>query len=76
MPIINPKYLMQSVDLSYARYEFYKNEKELIITIDNYKKIFVSQKQFENETKITKKELLEKYNYDKYMEEQRNGYTL
>ena len=38
--------------------------------MNNYRKLFVGQKDFEKAYGITKKELLEKYDYDKY-EEQR-----
>lgn len=68
--LIDTKQLMQSVDLSYARYQFYKNEKNEIITMDNYRKLFASQKRFEKSHGISKKDLIEKYNYDKYIEEQ------
>ena len=46
LAIIDAKQLMQSVDLSYARYEFYK-EQGIIIGINNYKKLFINQKRFE-----------------------------
>ena len=38
------------------------------IDISNYKKLFLGNNQFEKQYRITKKELLEKYNYKKYME--------
>lgn len=63
---------MQSTALSYARYEFYK-EKGIDINMDNYKKLFVGQKIFENQYGINKQELLEKYNYNNFLEEKNNG---
>lgn len=68
MPVIIPKYLMQSVNLSYARYKFLK-EKNVTIDINNYSKLFYSAKIFEKQYGVTKKELLEKYNYEEYLKE-------
>ena len=68
LAVINPKQLMQSVNLSYARYLFYKY-KGIDIDMNNYRKLFIGQKQFEKAYGITKKELLEKYDYNKYKEE-------
>lgn len=66
--IVTPKNLIQSVELSYARYEFYKS-KGIIINLENFNKLFISQKQFEKQYGISKKELLEKYNYEEYLKE-------
>ena len=68
LAVINPKLLMQSVNLSYARYSFYK-DRGIDIDMNNYRKLFVEQKKFEKAYGITKKELLEKYDYNKYKEE-------
>ena len=68
LAVINPKQLMQSVNLSYARYSFYK-DRGIDIDMNNYRKLFVGQKRFEKAYGITKKELLEKYDYNKYKEE-------
>ena len=68
LAVINPKQLMQSVNLSYARYSFYK-DRGIDIDMNNYRKLFVEQKKFEKTYRITKKELLEKYDYNKYKEE-------
>ena len=68
LAVINPKQLMQSVNLSYARYSFYK-DRGIDIDMNNYGKLFVGQKKFEKTYGITKKELLEKYDYNKYKEE-------
>ena len=73
--LINPKNLIQSVSLSYARYKFYLDN-GINIDISNYKKIFVDQKQFENKYGLTKQELLEKYDYDEYLEGLKNARTL
>ena len=68
LAVIDAKMLMQSINLSYARYSFYI---DLGINIDmnNYRKLFMGQKQFEKTYGITKKELLERYDYNKYKEE-------
>ena len=66
--VIDPRMLIQSVNLSYARYQFYINN-EITIDITNYKKLFVEQKKFEKMYGITKKDLLKKYDYNKYKEE-------
>ena len=66
---VDPKQLIQSVNLSYARYCFYK-DKGIDIDMNNYRKLFVREDQFEKSNGITKQELIEKYDYDKY-EEQR-----
>ena len=64
LAVMSPKQLMQSTALSYARYMFLK---EIGIRIDetNYKKLFYDQKQFQKQYGITKKELLEKYDYER-----------
>lgn len=62
--INNPKYLMQSVNLSYARYMFYLVEKKDIITHSTYKRLFVGDKQFSKQFNISKEELLQRYNYE------------
>ena len=70
-----PKQLMQSVALSYARYNFYLSI-GIEINMVNYKKLFIDNKQFEKSYVKTKQEILEEYNYEKYMEEKKNGRTL
>ena len=75
LTIIDTKQLMQSTALSYARYMFYK-ENGIDIDINNYRKLFIDQKKFKKIYGITKKELIEKYNYSKYLEEKNNGRTL
>ncbi len=62
----NAKYLMQSVELSYARYEFYKS-KNIEINNKNYRLLFISQKKFENVYGIEKNELLKRYDYNDYI---------
>lgn len=56
------KKLMQSVDLSYARYEFLK-DKGIAITTSEYGKLFINQRQFESQHGITKDVLISLYNY-------------
>ena len=73
--IINDtKQLMQSTALSYARYMFYK-EKGIEINETNYRKLFMGQKRFENQYGVTKQEILEKYDYKKYLERQEKKST-
>ena len=61
--INDTKKLMQSVELSYARYMYFK---EHGITIDesNYIRLFYDNKKFSKQYGITKEELLERYKYD------------
>ena len=68
LAVVDAKMLMQSINLSYARYSFYMN---LGINVDmnNYRKLFINQKQFEKTYGITKEELLKRYDYNKYKEE-------
>ena len=68
LAVIDTKYLMQSVNLSYARYSFYM-DKGINIDIDNYRKLFIGQKNFEKSYGITKEELLKKYDYNNFKEE-------
>ena len=58
------KKLMQSVKLTYARYEFFKNERNELITEDNYNKLFYGEKQFKKQYGIDKKTILERYPYE------------
>lgn len=68
LPNNNPKYLMQSVSLSYSRYMFLES---LGLTIDmtNFTKLFYNEKQFSKQFGISKIELLQMYPYSKYKEE-------
>lgn len=70
LAINDTKKLMQSVSLSYARYMFYK-EKNIEITDKNYNKLFINQKQFQKAYGITKEELLEKYDYQAYIQQKK-----
>ena len=70
LAINDTKKLMQSVSLSYARYMFYK-EKNIEITDKSYNKLFINQKQFEKAYRITKVELLEKYDYEAYIQQKK-----
>ena len=64
---INPKYLMQSVSLSYARYQYFLAN-GIKLDMSNYKKLFINNKQFEKLYGIGKTELLKLYDYEKCME--------
>ena len=70
LTINDTKQLMQSVSLSYARYMFYK-EKNIEITDKSYNKLFINQKQFQKAYGITKEELLEKYDYQAYIQQKK-----
>ena len=70
LAINDTKQLMQSVSLSYARYMFYK-EKDIEITDKSYNKLFINQKQFQKAYGITKEELLEKYDYQAYIQQKK-----
>ena len=71
----NPKRLMQSVNLTYARYMFLK-EKGIEINKENYRRLFYDAKHFKKQYGIDKSTLLEKYNYQEYMEERKNGISI
>lgn len=73
--IDNAKLLMQSVELSYARYRFYES-KSIEINAENYRKLFIGQKQFEKTYGISKKELLEMYDYNEFIKEKNNDRTI
>lgn len=66
--IKNPKQLMQSVDLTYARYEYLTKKKNIKITYKNYAQLFKSAKSFEKNYGIKKSDLLQKYPYNKKIE--------
>ena len=75
LAVVDSKYLMQSVSLSYARYMFYLSIGEEI-DMTNYRKLFIGNKRFEKTYGVTKKEILDKYNYDEYLKEKENGRTI
>ena len=66
--LFDTKQLMQSIELTYARYMYFK-ENGKIIDETNYKYLFESNKKFEKRSNMTKEELLEKYNYEEYIKE-------
>lgn len=59
----NTMRLMQSVELTYARYRFL-NDLGININQDNYRKLFYDQKAFAKQYGITNKELLNRYSYN------------
>ena len=71
LAVINAKYLMQSISLSFARYMFL-NTKGIDVTMSNYRILFAGSKRFEKQHNITKKQLLEMYNYENYVREKTN----
>ena len=70
--VCDTKNLMQSIDLTYARYVFFK-DKGIEINKNNYKKLFFDAKRFKKQYGIDKSTLLEKYNYQEYKEKKDNG---
>lgn len=64
--------LMQSLKLSCAREKFLRVEKEIIINTTNYYTIFQNASQFKKQFKITTEELLNKYDYGNYINEENN----
>jgi len=64
-------YLMQSCELSFARYMFYKN-KGIIIDENNYPKLFIDQLKFKRLYGIDNKTLIQMYNYDEYFSKEKN----
>ena len=75
LPIVNPKNLMQSTKLSYARYIFL-TERGQKIDMTSYGDLFIGNKKFEKQYGITKEKLIEKYNYERYLEERKNERTI
>lgn len=63
--IENPRNLMQSADLTYARFRFLMEECD-ISGLDLSQVIFRNALQFQSKFKITKKELLDTYSYSDY----------
>lgn len=55
------KYLMVSLDLLHARYEFFTKEKGYIIDRNFYTTLFQLNKQFNDSYHITKEQLIKKY---------------
>jgi len=66
--ITHPGNLIQSVELTYARYEYFKDN-GIEIDSNNFLRLFNKVRQFEQTYKITKEELLEKYKYEEYLEQ-------
>ena len=58
----------------FSIYLFISNDSK--INMVNYRKLFIGNKKFEKSYGKTKQEILEEYNYEKYMEEKKNGRTL
>lgn len=70
--VSDPKKLMQSIKVSYARYEFYKS-KGIILDINSFDRMFMSQRRFEKIHGISKCELLELYSYSEKVKIRRYG---
>lgn len=70
----NPEYLMQGLELTKARYSYFLSRN---ISLDNYKKLFLSNKKFIKTYKIDNKEVLKKYkeNGGNYEQGRNKNYT-
>ncbi len=60
-----PKYLMQSVNLTYARYRYLTEEENIDVSPSNARILFIGSKPFKKRFGFSNAELLEKYNYKK-----------
>ena len=60
-----PKNLMQSVDLTYARYRYLTEERHIDIDEENSRYLFKNKKEFENTFGIDNLTLVSNYCYDK-----------
>ena len=65
-PIITPKNLIQSVDLTYARFEYFKTISYDPVHGGNFRHLFWSNSQFTKRFGKTNEELLEKYDFKEY----------
>ena len=63
---------MQSTELIYARCKFFE-ARNIPVTSDNVSQVFTSAKRFESKYHITKKELFETYDYQKYKDQKSSG---
>ena len=61
--VINPKSMIQGIDLSYARYMFYKDI-GIDININNYRLLFVNEQVFMKRYKIDNDSLIWLYSRD------------
>lgn len=67
----DPKQIIQSVDLSYARYMFYKSI-GIDIDMNNYNLLFLNQKYFEKKYSKTSDDLISEYNYDEHLDKEQS----
>ena len=61
-----PKYLIQSVELSFARY-YYLNSIGIEINEENAFLLFINESVFKKRFKISKADLLDRFNYEEYL---------
>ena len=73
--IIKPKILIQSIELSYARYEYMKT-KNIVINIKNYRKLFRSQPRFASSYGINNDDIKIMYPIGSYLDNLGNKYIL
>ena len=62
--VFDPKQLIQSLNLSKARNNFYYAQ-GINITVDNYRKLFIGEKSFVKRYNKTNKEILKEYNKER-----------
>ena len=65
LPLKDPNVLIQSEKISYARYEYLKN-KGIDYEVGNFRKIFMSEAQFQKQYGITREQLLERYDISEF----------
>lgn len=63
-PIVKARNLMQSVDLTYARFRFLTEEKKKCVSMKLVSSLFIGADSFKSIYKISKEELLKRYSYD------------
>ena len=64
VPLSRPRNLMQSVDLTYARFRFLTEERNKEISMKTVSSLFAGSNLFQKTYKISKDELLARYSYD------------
>lgn len=73
--IKRPSMLIQGIELSYARYMFYKSN-GIEINENNHLLLFCLQDRFKKKYGKSNKELMEEFNYNKYLEEKKCEFVI
>lgn len=66
--IEDPKMLRQGVRLTFARYEYFKNQSNIAIDDENYRELFINQDTFIAKYDITNSKIIKLYDYDEVKE--------